>query len=178
METSENIKNKALGELISINRIGVLKLLNSFGYKPDKNSNNDISKALIEAMKRNDFVEQLIHLMKISTEQKSNFGDNESSTGSIISAALQAVGSVTSAWTTSANTKAQAQIKAAEVAAEASKYNADAANVKKIGTTGMILIIVTGVVVLTLGALAIFRFGKPKNQIAATTLVPVNKASV
>ncbi len=40
---NEEVKNKALGELIALNKIGVLTLLNQYGYSVNPKSNKDIA---------------------------------------------------------------------------------------------------------------------------------------
>ncbi len=160
----DNLKNKALGELISLNKIGVISILKKYNIKPESNSNTDVSIALVEGLKNDYVAAEIIELMKLITvNNKYSNADGDADGDEVsgyIDAALKGISTITNAWTTNTNTKSQAEIQAAQIAANANMFNTNKIQEKKLSQGAIIGIIFGGLVLLIGGTILIVKVAK------------------
>lgn len=158
----DNLKNKALGELISLNKIGVISILKKYNIQPESNSNTDVAIALVEGLKNDYVAAEIIELMEsIAVSDKySNSDDGDVDVSGYIDAALKGISTITNAWTTNTNTKSQAEIQAAQIAANATMFNTTKTQEKKLSQGAIIGIIFGGLVLLIGGTILIVKVAK------------------
>jgi hypothetical protein len=162
---NQELKNKALGELIALNKIAVISILNKYNIKPKSNSNKDVSIALVEGLNNDYITVEIIELMKslVVKDKYSNADGGEYDVSGYIDAALKGISTITNAWTTNTNTKAEAEKQAAQIAANASMYNSDKVTGKKLGQGAIIALVFGGIVLLTVGTILIVKVAKKNN---------------
>ena len=135
--------------MLQVNKSGVVNLLKYYNYSISIDSSElDIAKAMLDAIRTNsEFTRQIIAMMQKIVENEQSFShasgwgeDNDNSTASIISAALEGLGMVTKTWQNTANTKAQSAVEVAKIAKQK----------QELPVMQLLLIIGGGAVMLTL----------------------------